>query len=66
MLTISDDPAPGSSMPGHIKLGGVGEEDPDPLPFLVVSQEMKRKDASRPYDGQRSVWAEVRRCLALF
>jgi len=44
-------------MPGHIKLGSSNEPDPDPLPYLVVSQEMKRADMSKPYDAKKSVWA---------
>ena len=43
-------------MPGHIKLGKPGEPDPDPMPYLVVSMEMKRDDMLRPYDPKKSVW----------
>ena len=43
-------------MPGHVKLGAAGELDPDPLPYLVVSQEMRRADISKPYDSKKSVW----------
>ena len=43
-------------MPGHVKLGATGEPDPDPLPFLVVSMDMKRADMSKPYDSKKSVW----------
>jgi hypothetical protein len=43
-------------MPGHIKLGKAGEPDPDPLPYLVVSMEMKREDMLKPYDPKKSVW----------
>jgi hypothetical protein len=43
-------------MPGHIKLGKPGEPDPDPMPYLVVSMEMKRDDMLRPYDPRKSVW----------
>jgi len=43
-------------MPGHVKLGKAGEPDPDPLPYLVVSMEMKREDMLRPYDPKKSVW----------
>ncbi len=43
-------------MPGHVKLGSSNEPDPDPLPYLVVSQDMKRADMSKPYDAKKSVW----------
>jgi hypothetical protein len=43
-------------MPGHIKLGKPGEPDPDPMPYLVVSMEMKRDDMLKPYDPKKSVW----------
>ena len=43
-------------MPGHVKLGKAGEPDPDPLPYLVVSMEMKREDMLKPYDPKKSVW----------
>ena len=44
-------------MPGHVKLGKAGEPDPDPTPYLVVSLEMKREDAVKPYDSKKSYWA---------
>ena len=37
-------------MPGHVKLGKAGEPDPDPCPYLVLTPEMKREDANKPYD----------------
>ncbi len=43
-------------MPGHIKLGSSNEPDPDPMPYLVVSGEMKRADMHKPYDPKKSVW----------
>jgi len=43
-------------MPGHVKVGGKNEPDPDPLPYLVVSFEMKKEDALKPYDAKKSVW----------
>ena len=43
-------------MPGHVKLGKAGEPDPDPLPYLVVSMEMKRDDMLKPYDPKKSCW----------
>ena len=43
-------------MPGHVKLGKAGEPDPDPLPYLVVTLEMKRADMLRPYDSKKSYW----------
>ena len=45
-----------SKMPGHVKLGKAGEPDPDPLPYLVVTLEMKRADMLRPYDSKKSYW----------
>ena len=43
-------------MPGHVKLGKAGEPDPDPCPYLVVTLEMKREDALKPYDPKKSYW----------
>ena len=43
-------------MPGHVKLGKAGEPDPNPLPFLVISVEDKRKDQNKPYDPKKSYW----------
>ena len=43
-------------MPGHIKLGKSGEPDPDPLPYLVVTMEMKRADMLLPYDPKKSYY----------
>ena len=43
-------------MPGHVKLGKAGEPDPDPCPYLVVTLEMKREDAMKPYDPKKSYW----------
>ena len=43
-------------MPGHVKLGKPGEPDPDPSPYLVVTLEMKREDAMKPYDPKKSYW----------
>ena len=43
-------------MPGHIKLGASQGPDPDPLPYLTVSAEMRRKDMAKPYDSKRAVW----------
>ncbi|QQP48816.1 Myosin heavy chain 1 [Caligus rogercresseyi] len=43
-------------MPGHVKLGKSNEPDPDPLPYLVVSNEMRRNDMNKPYDPKKSVW----------
>ena len=44
------------TMPGHIKLGASQVPDPDPLPYLMVSAEMRRKDMAKPYDSKRAVW----------
>ena len=43
-------------MPGHVKLGAGGGEDPDPSPYLIVSLEMKREAMAKPYDSKKSVW----------
>jgi myosin heavy chain 6/7 len=43
-------------MPGHIKLGKSGEPDPDPLPYLVVTMDMKRADMLLPYDPKKSYY----------
>ena len=43
-------------MPGHVKLGKAGEPDADPLPYLVVTQEMKRADMLMPYDPKKSYY----------
>ncbi|CAB4064359.1 MYH6_7 [Lepeophtheirus salmonis] len=43
-------------MPGHVKLGKSNEPDPDPMPYLVVSNEMRRNDMHKPYDAKKSVW----------
>ncbi len=43
-------------MPGHVKAGKAGEPDPDPCPYLVVTLEMKREDAMKPYDPKKSYW----------
>ena len=41
-------------MPGHIaKTEG---PDPDPDPWLVVSQELKKKLLAKPYDAKKSCW----------
>ena len=42
-------------MPGHVKKSTGPDEDP--LPYLVVSLEMKREDAVKPYDSKKSYWA---------
>ena len=43
-------------MPGHVKLRKAGEADPDPLPYLVVTLEMKRADMLKPYDPKKTYW----------
>ena len=42
-------------MPGHVKKGGEGD-DPDPKPYLVISIEMKKENAMKPYDPKKSYW----------
>merc|ERR1712226_1450366 len=44
------------NMPGHIKKAKEGEVDPDPLPYLVLTLEMKRADAQIPYDPKKSYY----------
>ena len=44
------------NMPGHIKKAKAGEVDPDPLPYLVLTLEMKRADAQIPYDPKKSYY----------
>merc|ERR1712061_667712 len=44
------------NMPGHIKKAKEGEVDPDPLPYLVVTIEMKRANAQIPYDPKKSYY----------
>ena len=41
-------------MPGHIKK--CTGPDPDPSPWLAVSDELKAKFKSKPYDPKKSVW----------
>merc|ERR1711981_380482 len=45
-----------AKMPGHIKKADPNEKDPDPLPYLVVTLEMKRADAQLPYDPKKSYY----------
>ena len=41
-------------MPGHVKKNAGPDEDP--TPYLVISLEMKREDAMKPYDAKKSYW----------
>ena len=41
-------------MPGHVKKNAGPDEDP--VPYLVISLEMKREDAMKPYDSKKSYW----------
>ena len=41
-------------MPGHIKKSEGA--DPDPDPWLVVSEELRKKLNSKPYDPKKSAW----------
>merc|ERR1712165_487226 len=43
-----------TSMPGHIK--EAEGADPDPDPWLVVSDELRKKLNSKPYDPKKSCW----------
>ena len=41
-------------MPGHVvKLEG---PDPDPMPWLAVTEELKEKLMTKPYDAKKSCW----------
>ena len=42
-------------MPGHVKKNAGPDEDP--TPYLVISLEMKREDAMKPYDPKKSYWS---------
>merc|ERR1712001_125249 len=54
--TASTKPTYSIIMPGHQKKAKPGEVDPDPLPFLVVTLEMKREFMQKPYDAKKSFW----------
>ena len=41
-------------MPGHVKKNAGPDEDP--APYLIISLEMKREDAMKPYDSKKSYW----------
>ena len=41
-------------MPGHVKKSSGPDEDP--CPYLVVTLEMKREHAMKPYDPKKSYW----------
>ena len=41
-------------MPGHVKK--TTGPDEDPAPYLIISLEMKREDAMKPYDSKKSYW----------
>ena len=41
-------------MPGHVKK--VTGPEPDPSPWLAVSDELKNKNKAKPYDAKKSVW----------
>ena len=41
-------------MPGHVKKST--GPDPDPSPWLIVSEELKKKLLSKPYDAKKSCW----------
>ena len=42
------------TMPGHVKK--TTGPDPDPSPWLIVSEELKKKLLSKPYDAKKSCW----------
>ena len=41
-------------MPGHVKK--TEGPDPDPLPWLAVSEKLKKELMSKPYDAKKSCW----------
>jgi len=41
-------------MPGHVKKSD--GPDPDPSPWLLVSEELKKKLLAKPYDAKKSCW----------
>ena len=41
-------------MPGHVKKSE--GPDPDPSPWLLVSEELKVKLKAKPYDAKKSCW----------
>merc|ERR1712018_593456 len=43
-----------NKMPGHVKKSD--GPDPDPSPWLIVSDELKVKLKAKPYDPKKSVW----------
>ena len=43
-----------NNMPGHVKKSD--GPDPDPSPWLIVSDELKVKLKAKPYDPKKSVW----------
>merc|ERR1712223_1443986 len=43
-----------SNMPGHVKKSD--GPDPDPSPWLLVSDELKIKLKNKPYDAKKSCW----------
>ncbi|CAB4063112.1 MYH6_7 [Lepeophtheirus salmonis] len=43
-------------MPGTRIVLKAGEEDPDPSPYLFVSNEQRIKNSEKPYDPKRSCW----------
>merc|ERR1712073_82839 len=44
----------GFNMPGHVKKSD--GPDPDPSPWLIVSDELKVKLKAKPYDAKKSCW----------
>ena len=41
-------------MPGHIKKSE--GPDPDPLPWLEISEKLRNELKTKPYDGKKSCW----------
>lgn len=41
-------------MPGNVKLGSSNEPDPDPMPYLAVSNDTKRRAFEHQTDSNRN------------
>merc|ERR1712110_331109 len=54
MGALDDTPCRTETMPGHVKKSD--GPDPDPSPWLLVSDELKIKLKNKPYDPKKSCW----------
>merc|ERR1719367_689419 len=55
MLGHRDESKTTFNMPGHM-VGKTDGPDPDPSPWLIVSEELKKKLLAKPYDAKKSCW----------